>query len=118
MITKCKQLRLVVEEDKCWIEYDSKSKTTKHPVDGNLTDGFNKLMAYYNGADWLEDKKPICPKCGSTYSGRPAISRVDNKTEICPSCGLREALEAFARAVEGDIQFSYQRVVSWRFVIQ
>ena len=36
-----------------------------------------------------------CPKCGGRYNARPAISRVDNKTEICPMCGQKEALEAF-----------------------
>ena len=25
----------------------------------------------------------ICPKCGKTYRGHPAISRVDNETPIC-----------------------------------
>ena len=35
----------------------------------------------------------ICPKCGKTYRGHPAISRVDNETPICPECGTREALE-------------------------
>lgn len=35
----------------------------------------------------------VCPKCGKTYKGHPAISRVDNKTPICPNCGTREALE-------------------------
>lgn len=36
----------------------------------------------------------ICPKCGKTYRGHPAISRVDNETPICPECGTREALES------------------------
>ena len=34
-----------------------------------------------------------CPLCGQHYSGRPAISRTDNKTPICPDCGTREALQ-------------------------
>ena len=34
----------------------------------------------------------ICPKCGQTYTGRPALSRADNETLICPDCGTREAL--------------------------
>ena len=34
-----------------------------------------------------------CPFCGQHYSGRPAISRTDNKTPICPDCGTREALQ-------------------------
>ena len=36
----------------------------------------------------------ICPRCGKTYYGRPALSRVNNKTLICPDCGTREALES------------------------
>lgn len=34
----------------------------------------------------------IYPRCGRTYHGLPALSRVDNKTLICPDCGTREAL--------------------------
>lgn len=34
-----------------------------------------------------------CPRCGKSYKGYPAISRVDNQTPICPECGTREALE-------------------------
>ena len=40
----------------------------------------------------------ICPICGKHYSGHPAISSVDNKTEICSECGIKEALENFIRA--------------------
>ena len=36
----------------------------------------------------------VCPKCGRTYRGHPAISRVDNATPICPLCGTREALDS------------------------
>lgn len=42
----------------------------------------------------------ICPKCGQTYCGRPAISRTDNATPICPDCGTREALESIGVSVE------------------
>lgn len=35
----------------------------------------------------------VCPRCGKTYTERPALSRVDNETLICPDCGTREALE-------------------------
>lgn len=38
--------------------------------------------------------KKVCPKCGKTYRGHPAISRVDNVTAICPLCGTREALDS------------------------
>ena len=42
----------------------------------------------------------ICPKCGKTYKGHPAISRVDNETPICPTCGTREALESIGISKE------------------
>ena len=35
----------------------------------------------------------VCPKCGKTYIGVPALSREDNDTLICPDCGIRESLE-------------------------
>ena len=35
-----------------------------------------------------------CPICGYFYSGRPALSRLDNSTFICPECGQRQALES------------------------
>lgn len=38
---------------------------------------------------------PVCPSCHKEYSGHPAISRHDNKTEICEYCGLIEALWKF-----------------------
>ena len=41
-----------------------------------------------------------CPFCGHTYSGRPAISRTDNKTPICPDCGTREALQSLGVSTE------------------
>lgn len=41
-----------------------------------------------------KEKVAVCPKCGKTYKGYPALSRVDSKTEICPECGTREALAA------------------------
>ena len=33
-----------------------------------------------------------CPECGKVFTERPAISRVDNKTEICSECGYRQAM--------------------------
>ena len=38
-------------------------------------------------------EKRICPKCGCTYTERPALSREDNETLLCPDCGIRESLE-------------------------
>lgn len=44
-------------------------------------------MGHYSVTD-------VCPKCGQSYKGRPALSRNDGKTLICPDCGVREALES------------------------
>lgn len=41
----------------------------------------------------------ICPKCGKSYTERPAISRADN-SPICPDCGTREALDAIGVSAE------------------
>lgn len=38
------------------------------------------------------NRTAVCPRCGATYHGVPAMSRVDNVTPICPECGAREAL--------------------------
>lgn len=45
-------------------------------------------------------EKRTCPKCGKAYTGYPALSRIDNKTEICTKCGQNEALEIFLKAME------------------
>lgn len=47
-------------------------------------------------------KERICPRCGKKYTGYPALSRRDNKTEICPDCGVAEAFEDF---------FGYKEIV-------
>lgn len=36
----------------------------------------------------------VCPLCGRTYHGAPALSREDNETLICPDCGTRQALRS------------------------
>ena len=36
----------------------------------------------------------ICPLCGKSYTGHPALSRTDDFTMICPDCGTRQALES------------------------
>ena len=41
----------------------------------------------------VSNEVKVCPKCGKTYKGHPAISRDDNQTPICPLCGTKEALE-------------------------
>lgn len=44
-------------------------------------------------------EKKICPKCGRSYTGKPALSREDNRSAICPRCGTEEALDAARSAV-------------------
>ncbi len=34
----------------------------------------------------------ICPRCEAPYTGFPALSRRDNRTDICPGCGTEEAM--------------------------
>ncbi len=48
-----------------------------------------------------KEKVKKCPKCGKEYTGYPAISRTDNKTEICSECGTAEALAIFKAVTEG-----------------
>ena len=45
-------------------------------------------------------KTAVCPRCGKTYTGHPALSRADNKTLICPDCGVTEALEGIGVSPE------------------
>ena len=42
----------------------------------------------------------ICPLCGSSYTGHPALSRTDGETLICPDCGTRQALESIGVSEE------------------
>lgn len=42
-----------------------------------------------------EETSKVCPRCNEEYTGYPALSRKDNKTEICPDCGTAEAFEQF-----------------------
>ena len=44
--------------------------------------------------DNIIERFAVCPRCGQAYHGRPAVSRMDNKTQLCPDCGTREALES------------------------
>lgn len=49
----------------------------------------------------IEEKRTaVCPKCGKTYTGHPALSRADNKTLVCPDCGVREALASIGVSEE------------------
>lgn len=51
----------------------------------------------------------VCPKCGSHYTARPALSIEDNTTYICPKCGTREALE-IAGAAEEEIKQILEKI--------
>lgn len=42
----------------------------------------------------------VCPLCGSIYTERPALSRIDNVTLICPDCGTRQSLESIGISKE------------------
>lgn len=59
-----------------------------------------------------ENKAQVCPKCGHTYTERPALSRVDNKTAICPTCGTLEALASIPGGVKFPIAEA-RAVVAW-----
>ena len=39
----------------------------------------------------LAESIHVCPKCGKTYAGLPALSKSDNRA-ICPKCAQREML--------------------------
>lgn len=47
--------------------------------------------------DYYVGVSKICPICGNTIIGYPALSRKDNKTEICSSCGNIEAIQEFIK---------------------
>ena len=44
-------------------------------------------------------RQAVCPRCGQTYTGRPATAR-DGSGPICPDCGTREALESIGVGLE------------------
>ncbi|MBR3365991.1 hypothetical protein IKG48_02625 [Candidatus Saccharibacteria bacterium] len=52
----------------------------------------------------VAQKRHKCPKCGAYYTGYPALSRDDNKTEICPECGVKEAIGMYD---ERSLRFSH-----------
>jgi hypothetical protein len=43
----------------------------------------------------MPEKTFICPRCQETWTGFPALGRVDNKTEICSPCSIQEALDSY-----------------------
>jgi RNase P subunit RPR2 len=42
-----------------------------------------------------DEPETICPRCRTSYTGYPALSRMDNQTEICSECGTEEAIADF-----------------------
>jgi len=67
-------------------------------LDGYEAFGFDENHLYEALNISLEDAgmtaTKVCPICGKTYTGHPALSRKDDNTPICPDCGTLEALEA------------------------
>ena len=67
-------------------------------LDGYEAFGFDEKHLYEALNISLEDAgltaTKVCPICGKTYTGHPALSRKDDNTPICPDCGTLEALEA------------------------
>ena len=67
-------------------------------LDGYEAFGFDENLLYDALNISLEEtgmtETKVCPLCGRTYTGHPALSRKDNATSICPDCGTLEALEA------------------------
>ena len=67
-------------------------------LDGYEAFGFDENYLYEALNISLEETgmaaTKVCPLCGKTYTGHPALSRKDNATPICPDCGTLEALEA------------------------
>lgn len=45
-------------------------------------------------------QEAVCPKCGRSYRGRPALSREDGVGDICPDCGTREALASIGCSLD------------------
>ena len=42
----------------------------------------------------VDEIRKVCQKCGKSYKGYPAMSRIDDG-KICSECGMREAIEAW-----------------------
>ncbi len=73
-------------------------------LDGYEAFGFDENLLYGALNISLEETgmtaTKVCPICGKTYTGHPALSRNDDNTPICPDCGTREALEAIGISPE------------------
>lgn len=53
-----------------------------------------KNLALTKG-EMMAVKTFVCPRCKEEWTGYPALSRVDNKTEICSPCGTVEGLDDY-----------------------
>ena len=69
-------------------------------LDGYEAFGFDVNLIYVSLEKTGMTESKICPLCGKTYTGHPALSRKDNTTPICPDCGTRESLEAIGISPE------------------
>jgi hypothetical protein len=56
----------------------------------------------------------VCPVCKNEYTGEPALSRKDNKTEICPNCGQQEAMNAMNNATKEKVKFNFTKDIYTR----
>lgn len=63
-----------------------------------ITSGYD--YARYTGLPIKKTQVRKCPHCGAYYTQRPALSRLDNKTEICPKCGKEEAVLQFIQHIK------------------
>ena len=63
-----------------------------------LEKGWNQMSKkrkMYNEERATWQSYDVCPRCDSTMTEFPALSRKDNKTDICSDCGTAEAMEDY-----------------------
>lgn len=58
-----------------------------------LMDAYDRCRRYADMKDNVM-RVEVCPLCGKSYHGAPALSRTDNRMYICPDCGTRQTLES------------------------
>jgi RNA polymerase subunit RPABC4/transcription elongation factor Spt4 len=73
------------------IYYIDKQRTKSNKKESKMLDKYHRHLT--------SDKVKHCPRCSESYTGFPALSRRDNKTEICGSCGTEEGMEDFVKAI-------------------